>query len=63
MTDWHPSADRLEQFMKGKVFGEESQKIVRHLMGVCPTCQEVARVHFPCDSKAGQIEEWSWRRR
>ncbi len=56
MTDWHPSADRLEQFMKGKVFGEESQKIVRHLMGVCPTCQDVARVHFPCDSKAEQIK-------
>ena len=56
MTDWHPSTDRLEQFMKGKLSGEESQKIVRHLMGACPTCQEIAQSYFPCDVGTGQRE-------
>ena len=49
MVEWHPSADILERFMMGHISGAEGQRIVRDLIGDCPSCQGIARAYFPCD--------------
>ena len=50
MVEWHPLANRLELFMMGQISGGEGQKIVRHLIGGCSSCQEIARAYFPCET-------------
>ena len=54
MVEWHPSAERLEVFMMGQISGEEGQRIVRHLLGDCPSCQKIARAYFPCDAEPAE---------
>ena len=52
----HPTAKRLERFMRGELPWNETLTIVRHLLTGCPQCVAVTRELWPLGNRLNAVK-------